>query len=324
MTPVNARPPVVFLMGPTASGKTALAIELAHRWPFAIISVDSALVYRGLDIGAAKPDAATRALIPHRLIDIRDPTEIYSAAQFRNDALGEIAAIQQDGRLPLLVGGTMLYFRALERGLTALPAADPALRARLAAEWDQQGGAMLHARLARLDSTAAARIHPSDRQRVQRALEICLLTGQSATELYAGSRPAALPFRIVKLILAPQDRDWLHARIVQRWQAMLEQGVIAEVAALRARGDLHAELPALRAVGYRQIWACLEGRIEAAALSERVVIATRQYAKRQLTWLRAETAATWLPSEADDVLERAETVLRAQGVVTEPPGFSQT
>jgi len=290
-------------MGPTASGKTALAVELVKRLPFQIISVDSALVYRGMDIGTAKPDAETRRLAPHRLIDILDPTQAYSAGQFRIDALREIAAIQAAGQSPLLVGGTMLYFRALERGLAELPTADPAVRARLAAEFAQQGSPALHARLVRRDPAAAARIHPHDQQRIQRALEVCELAGRSLTELCAYPHNEPLPFRIVKLIVAPMDRQVLHQRIEQRFGIMLDQGLIAEVAKLRARGDLHPDLPAIRAVGYRQVWAHLDGKLTYATMVEHAIIATRQFAKRQLTWLRAESGALWLDSLADDLLE---------------------
>ena len=299
----DPRPPILFLMGPTASGKTALAVELVKRLPFQIISVDSALVYRGMDIGTAKPDAETRRLAPHRLIDILDPTQAYSAGQFRIDALREIAAIQAAGQSPLLVGGTMLYFRALERGLAELPTADPAVRARLAAEFAQQGSPALHARLVRRDPAAAARIHPHDQQRIQRALEVCELAGRSLTELCAYPHNEPLPFRIVKLIVAPMARQVLHQRIEQRFGIMLDQGLIAEVAKLRARGDLHPDLPAIRAVGYRQVWAHLDGKLTYATMVEHAIIATRQFAKRQLTWLRAESGALWLDSLADDLLE---------------------
>ncbi len=300
---LDPRPPILFLMGPTASGKTALAVELVKRLPFQIISVDSALVYRGMDIGTAKPDAETRRVAPHRLIDILDPVQAYSAGQFRTDALREIAAIQAAGQIPLLVGGTMLYFRALERGLAELPTADPAVRARLAAEFAQQGGPALHARLAQRDPAAAARIHPHDQQRIQRALEVCELAGRSLTELCAHPHNEPLPFRIVKLIVAPMDRRALHQRIEQRFGIMLDQGLIAEDAKLRARGDLHPDLPAIRAVGYRQVWAHLDGRLTYAAMAEHAIIATRQFAKRQLIWLRAESGAFWLDSLADKLLE---------------------
>jgi len=313
MTVVDTRPRVLFLMGPTASGKTALAVDLAQRLPFVIVSVDSALVYREMDIGTAKPDMETRRIAPHRLIDLLDPAEAYSAGRFRADALREIAAIHQSGKIPLLVGGTMLYFRVLERGLAEMPVADPLLRARLAGELAEQGSVALHARLAQWDPAAAARIHPHDPQRIQRALEICELAGQPVTELYARARNEPLPFSISKLILAPRNRQWLHDRIERRLQAMLAQGFIAEVEHLRARGDLHADLPSMRAVGYRQIWSYLEGALDEAAMIERTLIATRQYAKRQWTWLRAETEAVWLDSEDRRLCIQASAQLRQQG-----------
>ena len=319
MTTTDPRPPVLFLMGPTASGKTALAVELVRRLPFEIISVDSAQVYREMDIGTAKPDAETRRIAPHRLVDILDPAEAYSAGQFRTDALREIAAIQAAGHIPLLVGGTMLYFRALERGLAELPTADPALRARLAAERAEQGGAALHARLARLDPAAAARIHPADSQRIQRALEVYELTGRPLTELCAVSRNESLPFRIVKWIVAPANRQVLHERIKQRFQLMLAQGFVAEVECLRRRGDLNPDAPSMRAVGYRQVWAYLDGRLDETAMVERGIIATRQYAKRQLTWLRAEAGAVWLDGDENRRLDQAITRLREQGFFRNVP-----
>lgn len=301
----DLRPPVLFLMGPTASGKTALAVELVQRLPFEIISVDSAQVYRGMDIGTAKPDAALRRIAPHRLIDILDPADAYSAGQFRSDARREIATIQANGRIPLLVGGTMLYFRALERGLADLPSADPVVRARLSADLTEYGAAALHARLAQIDPVAAARIHPHDPQRIQRALEVYELTGRPLTELCTGPRNESLPFRIIKLIVVPSDRRILHERIEYRFRTMLEQGFIAEVERLRTRGDLNLDKPALRAVGYRQVWAYLDGALNDAALIEQGIVATRQFAKRQLTWLRAEPAAVWLDSNNDCCLEQA-------------------
>ncbi|KAB2926794.1 MAG: tRNA (adenosine(37)-N6)-dimethylallyltransferase MiaA [Candidatus Contendobacter sp.] len=315
MTTVSdLRPPVPCLMGPTASGKTALAVELVQRLPFEIVSVDSALVYREMDIGTAKPDPETCRIAPHRLVNILDPAEAYSAGQFRADARREIAAIQAAGHVPLLVGGAMLYFRALERGLAELPSADPALRARLTAELAEQGGVALHARLARLDPAAAARIHPHDPQRIQRALEVYELTGRPLTELCAQSRNESLPFRTVKLIVAPADRRALHERIERRFGMMLEQGFVAEVERLRARGDLDPDLPSMRAVGYRQVWAHLDGKLDYAAMVERGIVATRQFAKRQLTWLRAESQAAWLDSNDSRLLDRAIARLREQGV----------
>lgn len=301
----DSRPPVLCLMGPTASGKTALAVELVRRLPLEVISVDSALVYREMDIGTAKPDLETRRVVPHRLVDILDPAETYSAGRFQNDARREIGEIEMAGRIPLLVGGTMLYFRALERGLTELPPADPAVRARLTAELAERGSEALHARLTRLDPVAAERIHPRDPQRIRRALEVCEIAGRSLTELHALSRNESLPFRMVKLIVAPADRQVLHARIEQRFRAMVGQGFIAEVERLRARGDLDLDKPSMRAVGYRQVWRYLDGGLDHAGMIEKGIAATRQLAKRQLTWLRAESAANWLDGTEHRLLDRA-------------------
>ncbi len=316
----DPRPPVLFLMGPTASGKTALAVALTQRLPFEIVSVDSALVYRGMDIGTAKPDADTLRLAPHRLVDILDPAEAYSAGRFRADALAEIAAIQADGRFPLLVGGTMLYFRALERGLAELPVADPTVRARLVEEMVERGSAAVHGRLARCDPAAAARIHPHDAQRIQRALEVYELTGCPLTELCARPCDETLPFQVVKLILAPADRRVLHDRIQYRFQLMLEQGFIAEVERLRARRDLDLTKPSMRAVGYRQVWEYLDGLLDRVEMVERAIAATRQFAKRQLTWLRADAAATWLDSGQQQLLEQAVIELRARGFFSKGMG----
>ncbi len=315
----DLRPPVLCLMGPTASGKTALAVELVRRLPFDIISVDSALVYREMDIGTAKPDLKTRRIAPHRLVDIVDPVEPYSAGRFRIDALREIADIQAAGRVPLLVGGTLLYFRALERGLAELPPADPAVRARLMTALAEQGSAGLHARLARLDPMTAERIHPHDSQRIQRALEVYELAGRSLTELCAFPRNELLPFQMIKLIVAPTDRQVLHERIERRFQAMLEQGFIAEVERLRARGDLDLDKPSMRSVGYRQVWTYLDGGLDYASMVERGIVATRQFAKRQLTWLRAELGANWLDSTDHRLLDRAITQLLENGFFPNVP-----
>lgn len=314
MRNADSGPPVLCLMGPTASGKTALAVELVRRLPFQIISVDSALVYREMDIGTAKPDLETQRLAPHRLVDILDPAEAYSAGRFRSDALREIADIQATGGIPLLVGGTMLYFRALERGLAELPPADPTVRARLAAELAEQGSVALHARLAKLDPAAAARIHPRDPQRIQRALEVHELAGRPMTELCALSRNESLPFRAIKLVVAPTDRQLLHERIERRFRAMLERGFIAEVERLRARGDLGLDKPSMRAVGYRQVWTYLDGGANYAKMLEEGIVATRQLAKRQLTWLRAESGVEWLDSADPRLLERVLARLRGNGV----------
>lgn len=292
------RPPAVLVMGPTASGKTAFALELADRFPFGLVSVDSAQVYRGLDIGAAKPDPATLARHPHALIDIRDPEEPYSAAEFRDDARRAMATIGSAGRVPLLVGGTMLYFHALTRGLSDLPDADPAVRQRIANEAAAIGWAALHARLARLDPAAAGRIHPNDPQRIGRALEVIELTGRPLSEQQRG--PAdRLPWRLLKVALVPASRAWLHRRIERRFRAMIAADFIDEVRRLRARPGLTASHPSMRAVGYRQVWAMLDGALAPAELSPRAIEATRQLAKRQLTWLRREHDAIVIdPSES--------------------------
>jgi tRNA dimethylallyltransferase len=290
-------PPAVCLMGPTASGKTDLAVALVETLPMDIISVDSVMVYRGMDIGSAKPDAGTLARAPHRLIDICDPAEPYSAARFRDDAMREMAEITAQGRIPLLVGGTMLYFRALLNGLSTLPSADADIRTRLEAEAEVDGWASLHRRLAEVDPEAAARIHPNDPQRLQRALEVYELTGTPLSELQRSQQAdQPLPYRIVKLAVAPADRTILHERIAQRYELMLQNGLIDEVEALRKRGDLHQDMPALRAVGYRQVWEYLSGSLNYTEMVERGIIATRQLAKRQFTWLRSETELTLLDS----------------------------
>lgn len=295
----GGRPPLLCVMGPTASGKSTLAIHLAAELDCEVVSVDSALVYRGLDIGTAKPDAATRAAVPHHLIDIADPAERYSAARFRADALQAIESIHAAGRTPLLVGGTMLYFHALLHGLSEMPAADPELRAALDARAAREGWPALHAQLARVDPDAAARIHPNDPQRIQRALEVHELTGHPITALQARQQEES-PYRACKLALAPADRERLHARIAERFEHMVRAGLFEEVARLHARADLAADLPALRAVGYRQVWQHLEGECDRQTAVERAIHATRQLAKRQLTWLKREPGLTWLdPSDPD-------------------------
>ena len=293
MTQADTRPPAIFLMGATATGETALACALAERFALGLVSVDSALVYRGLDIGSAKPDAATLARHPHRLIDIREPDAPYSAADFRRDALAAMDAIRDEGRVPLLVGGTGLYFRALALGLSDLPDASPAVRTRIAEEAGRVGWPALHARLAALDAAASERIRAGDAQRIQRALEIIELTGKPLSA-QTGGVPVRPPWRILKLALVPRDRTRLHARIAGRFDAMLAAGFLDEVRALRARGDLDPALPALRAVGYRQAWEHLEGTVDGPTFRERAIFATRQLAKRQTTWLRGELDARWL------------------------------
>ena len=292
-------------MGPTASGKTELAIDLCRELPCDIISVDSALVYRGMDIGTAKPGADELAQAPHRLIDICEPFEAYSAARFREDALREMAGIVRMGRIPLLVGGTMLYFRALERGLSPLPEANPQLRERLGAEAAAKGWEWMHQRLAAVDPQAAQRIHPNDPQRIQRALEVWELTGQPISRLQQTRVGDRLPYRLLKLVRAPADRKQLHQRIEHRFQRMLEQGFEQEVRGLLDREDLTLEMPSLRAVGYRQMAHYLLGGYDRETMIERAAVATRQLAKRQFTWLRGEQDACWLDENEPPVLTQA-------------------
>jgi len=308
----DTRPPAIALMGPTAAGKTALALEWAGRCNGEIISVDSALVYRGLNIGAAKPDAEEQARIRHHLLDLRDPWQIYSAAEFARDARAALDGILSRGRLPILVGGTGLYFRALLHGLSPMPEADAGVRAQIAAEANARGWPALHAELAAIDPPSAARIQPGDPQRIQRALEVWRLSGKPFSDwLRMPPVQPKLPVRVLKLIVAPVDRALLHARIAQRLDTMLAAGFMDEVRALRAWPELLAhpsplDLPALRAVGYRQAWEHLDGRYDAAQFRERAIYATRQLAKRQLTWLRGELDARWFdPLTQRDGLERA-------------------
>lgn len=299
-----ALPPVLSLMGPTASGKTQLSLELASRLPVEIVSVDSAQVYRGMDIGTAKPSPELRSAVPHHLIDILDPSQPYSAAQFAADAAALIAQIRARGRVPLLVGGTMLYFRALFDGLSELPPAAADLREKLAAEARIHGWPALHARLAAGDPDTAARLHPNDQQRIQRALEILDGTGIPPSRWYAQPRTGAVDGASVHVALVPDDRAHLHRRIDQRFDLMMDAGFLDEVRRLHARGDLHAELPAVRAVGYRQLWAHLDGACTLDEAIERGKSATRQYAKRQLTWLRGESRLLRFDPEAPGVVDR--------------------
>jgi len=278
---------ILCLMGPTASGKTPLAIELVQRFPCEIISVDSAMIYRGMDIGTAKPSKELLKIAPHRLIDICDPTERYSAGQFRLDAIREIEDIIARGNMPLLVGGTMLYFRVLQQGIANMPRADKALREQLQQEGLQQGWEVLHARLSQVDPIAAQRIHPNDAQRIQRALEVYLLTGKSITLHHDLSEPVASGYHLHCVGLIPQDRAQLHARIHTRCQQMLAQGWVEEVQALCQREDISLSLPSMRSVGYRQIAEYLQGEGSYQTMCEKVLAATRQLAKRQLTWLRS-------------------------------------
>lgn len=302
--------PILFLMGPTASGKTDLAVALYRRLPVDIISVDSAMVYRGMDIGTAKPGPALLAEVPHRLIDIVDAAEAYSAGRFRDEALDAIDASHQQGRIPLLVGGTMLYFNILEKGLSPLPAAAPAIRQRLDEEAREQGLEALHARLAEVDPQAAARIRPADSQRLQRALEVFEITGRPISELQEQPPARPLPAAPLKLALAPASREILHGRIARRFAAMLEQGLVAEVEGFFCRPDIHEGLPSMRCVGYRQVWDYLENRIDYKVMQQKGVIATRQLAKRQFTWLRAMEAVSWFDSEAANVLDQVLILLR--------------
>lgn len=296
--------PVVFLMGPTASGKTAAACRLADEFAAEIISVDSALVYRGLDIGAAKPSPMLLARYPHHLIDLRDPGERYSAAQFRRDALAVIADVHRRGRMALLVGGTGLYYRVLRDGIAELPEAEPAVRARLVRELETAGLAALHARLAVVDPASAARIHPHDPQRTLRALEVYETAGQPMSALLARTAEPGLGQSPLQLVLAPADRGWLHQRIAARFDTMLRAGFVNEVRALRARGNLSPEDPALRTVGYRAVWQYLEGELTHEMMRERAIVATRQLAKRQFTWFRGVAGAHWVDPRDDDPIAR--------------------
>jgi tRNA dimethylallyltransferase len=294
-------------MGPTASGKTELALALAERLPVEVVSVDSALVYRGMDIGTAKPSVEVRARVPHHLVDILDPAEAYSAGRFRADALAAMEAIHHRGRLPVLAGGTMLYFRSLQQGLAPLPEADPVLRREIDAEAGQAGWPEMHRRLQAVDPASARRISPNDSQRIQRALEVWRLTGRPLSELQAAGGAAPEGWRFLKLALAAPDRSALHGAIETRFRAMLAAGFEAEVRALHARGDLGPHLPSIRAVGYRQWWGCLEGEYGPEEATRRAVVATGRLAKRQMTWLRAESGLEWLDGPArqpDDLAAR--------------------
>jgi tRNA dimethylallyltransferase len=277
----------VFLLGPTASGKTSVALALAERLPVEIVSVDSAQVYRGMDIGTAKPDRETLERVPHHLVDIVDPVDAYSAGRFRADAARAIAAIQARGRLPVVAGGTMLYYRALTGGLAELPPAQPAIRAEIERRAAREGWPALHAELARLDAASARRIEPTDAQRIQRALEVYRHTGRPLSEHHGEPGAAARAYDAITISLEPSDRAALHARIAERFRAMLAAGLVAELEGLRARYALQARMPAMRAVGYRQVWDTLEGTAGVDTLEARGIAATRQLAKRQLTWLRA-------------------------------------
>ncbi len=284
---MRSLPPAIFLMGPTASGKTGVAVELAQSLPVELISVDSALVYRDMNIGTAKPDTETLRIAPHHLIDIIQPTEVYSAAAFRHDALNLMADITARGKIPLLVGGTMLYFRALQNGLNELPVADSAIRAELDAIIAEHGIAYLHQQLADVDAETAARLSPNDTQRIQRAMEIYRVTGTTMSELLKKENDYVLPYRTISIALIPSDRKVLHQRITTRFEQMIKQGLVEEVRALRRQYELHPNLPSMRCVGYRQAWQFIDGEINETQLFETGLAATRQLAKRQLTWLRS-------------------------------------
>ena len=301
----NSLPPAIFLMGPTAAGKTDLAVTLHEQLPCDIISVDSALIYKGMDIGTAKPDSELLARAPHRLIDICDPAETYSAAEFRADALREMEEIAARGRIPLLVGGTMLYYKALRDGLADMPAADEAVRQEIFDQAENEGWAAIHARLQSVDPESAARIHPTDPQRLQRALEVYLVSGRTVTELVAEQKRTQLPYRVLNLAVAPQERSVLHERIALRFHQMMDAGFIDEVEALYARKDLHPGLPSIRCVGYRQAWSYLDGELSRDEMVDRGIIATRQLAKRQFTWLRSWENLNWFDSLSVDLLDSA-------------------
>ncbi|MCU7800322.1 MAG: tRNA (adenosine(37)-N6)-dimethylallyltransferase MiaA [gamma proteobacterium symbiont of Lucinoma myriamae] len=302
---MTKKPTAVFIMGPTASGKTDLAIELVKHYPFEIISVDSALIYKGMNIGTAKPTKEELAVAPHHLIDFLDPAQSYSTAAFRADALQAMEDIHARNKIPLLVGGTMLYHRSLLYGLSELPKADDLIRAKLQDEAEVHGAEFMHQKLAAIDQQAAKKIHPNDPQRVQRALEVYEITGKSMTQLQQENLAEALPWDTYKIIIAPESRDLLRERIAIRFKQMIEQGFIEEVQGLFKRGDLDLSLPSMRAVGYRQVWEYLQGKMNKEQMIERGITITRQFAKRQMTWLRREQDAAWIATEADDVFERA-------------------
>ncbi len=293
----------IFLMGPTASGKTALAIELCQQYPCEIISVDSALVYKGMDIGTAKPTADELAIAPHHLIDFLDPSKAYSAADFRQDALALVEQIHANGKIPLFVGGTMLYFKALLEGLSNLPAADAKIRQEIAAQAEKYGWESLHQELSQYDPVSAERIHPNDPQRINRAVEVYRISGKSLTEL-TQDKGDAFPYRVKQFAIAPADRAILHDRIEQRFMQMLDAGFEQEVKELYKRGDLHPDLPSIRCVGYRQMWDYLDNKIDYQEMVYRGIVATRQLAKRQLTWLRGWQDVIWLDSLQSDLLQK--------------------
>lgn len=301
--------PVVFLMGPTATGKTDIAAALFKRLPVELISVDSALVYRGMDIGTAKPSREFLNNIPHRLIDICEPDEIYSAAKFRLDARLAIDEIHSQNRIPLLVGGTGLYFRALETGISDLPDADEEVRQRLESEAKDIGWQAMHSKLAVIDPMSANRIHPNDPQRIQRALEIYEISGRSMTDHYEDRALSPFPFELIKIILNPGDRSNLHERIKHRFMKMLDDGLVEEVRTLHANSRFSGSLPAMRMVGYRQVWNYLDGETDYEEMVEKAIVATRQLAKRQMTWLRKEENGIWLDSDESGLLDKIQEIL---------------
>lgn len=308
-------PCAVFLMGPTAAGKTALAMELTEHYPFEIISVDSALVYKGMDIGTAKPDASMLERAPHRLLDIIDPSQSYSAAQFRQDALAAMAEITANGKIPLLVGGTMMYFKFLRDGAAELPQADAELRAELMAQAQTIGWPAMHERLASIDPVSAARLAPNDSQRIARALEVFLATNKTLTQYWQEQNSEALPYKVLNLAVCPRERTLLHQRIAERFHIMLDAGFLDEVKALYQRQDLHVDLPSIRSVGYRQAWAHLEGELSYEQMIERGIIATRQLAKRQITWLRSWPDLYWLHPEDKNLLTCALKIMRRESIL---------
>jgi tRNA dimethylallyltransferase len=317
----TARPPAILLMGPTASGKSRIALDIARYFPAEIISVDSAQVYRHMDIGTAKPSQQTLAAVPHHLIDLIEPHQHYSAAQFLHDAQAALRGITERGNLPLLVGGTMLYFRTLIEGLSELPPADGAIRLMIEGRARMHGWPSVHADLSRLDPGSAVRIKPTDSQRIQRALEVYYLTGKPMSEILKRSRTHGLPYRTISIALVPGDRGILHERIAQRFEHMLELGFIDEVRAIRDKFRITGESPSMRCVGYRQVWTYLEKQIDIAEMRQKALAATRQLAKRQLTWLRAMPHVREFDCLADDLPDRVRRHLEEAGL--QSPGASK-
>ncbi|VAW72013.1 tRNA dimethylallyltransferase [hydrothermal vent metagenome] len=295
----SEQPTIIFVMGPTAAGKTDLAIECVEQLGCELISVDSALVYRDMDIGTARPDAQTLQRAPHKLIDIIDPAQAYSVGRFREDALREIQSSLDRGKIPLLVGGTMLYYKALQEGLSELPEADASIRAQLDEQAREHGWQYMHKRLAEVDPVSAERIHANDSQRIQRALEVYEISGKTLSDFWQLQQSGGMPWNVIKIAFFPEDRALLHQRIAERFQQMLQAGFISEVENLRARGDLHLDMPSMRCVGYRQVWQYLDGKMNRDEMTERGIIATRQLAKRQLTWLRKENNCNFYNIEPD-------------------------